>query len=469
MRKAIDFKGKSNKTLYRLSLIVFILKIYFIFTLPVLNGWKFSGHALLGADGESYLTGVDALLRDGFFSNSEILNYWPAGYPILLVIFGIFGSSNALTAVSMFQTLLYSFSVYIFCKKLNLTEIRKAVPIIATILLINPTLSMSTFCIGYESVIASGFLIIVSIYLSSANSPSQDRMKSLFFIMILLSVMGFLQPRILLASVPILVLFFYNGIEKKKKLIAVIVSAILLFSLPLLLIFRNYEAIGLKVISMNLGVTMNIGAGDNATGGYMTKWDGVPCNKSKNKVSVPPELKVSESDYSRYYIDKETTKCVIDWYLKNPVKGVKLFWKKSVFFWSPWYGVLANGTMARNPWLQFHPLKLMMKNEAGFKFVTGTFGIVFSWIWLFSTLLLLFYGFYLTQKLGRNLKYLSYFMLGIILSSWIVTLISIGDHRFRIPIMGMSLTFQALALSSFTKKSPFALIRKNSTISKLNK
>jgi hypothetical protein len=38
----------------------------------------------LGADGENYFKGVDGLYAEGFFSKADILNYWPAGYPILL-------------------------------------------------------------------------------------------------------------------------------------------------------------------------------------------------------------------------------------------------------------------------------------------------------------------------------------------------------------------------------------------------
>jgi len=33
-------------------------------------------------------------------------------------------------------------------------------------------------------------------------------------------------------------------------------------------------------------------------------------------------------------------------------------------------------------------------------------------------------------------------------TNWLVSLISIGDHRFRIPIMGISLFLQAIGLKS---------------------
>ena len=39
----------------------------------------------------------------------------------------------------------------------------------------------------------------------------------------------------------------------------------------------------------------------------------------------------------------------------------------------------------------------------------------------------------------------------VILASWAVTLVSIGDHRFRLPIMGMSLFLQAVGLKTLFK------------------
>jgi hypothetical protein len=35
-----------------------------------------------------------------------------------------------------------------------------------------------------------------------------------------------------------------------------------------------------------------------------------------------------------------------------------------------------------------------------------------------------------------------------ITTNWLITLLTIGDHRFRIPIMGMSLFLQAIGLKT---------------------
>ena len=56
---------------------------------------------------------------------------------------------------------------------------------------------------------------------------------------------------------------------------------------------------------------------------------------------------------------------VLKWYLTNPIKTTSLFYHKSIYFWSPWYGPVANGTMARNPWLTINPLKDIATTQDG--------------------------------------------------------------------------------------------------------
>jgi hypothetical protein len=75
---------------------VFIIKIAIIFRIEGINtgygsGTYFVDGSWLGADGENYLTGYFALLKDGIFSADSILNYWPAGYPLLILFLSFFG------------------------------------------------------------------------------------------------------------------------------------------------------------------------------------------------------------------------------------------------------------------------------------------------------------------------------------------------------------------------------------------
>jgi hypothetical protein len=145
-------------------------------------------------------------------------------------------------------------------------------------------------------------------------------------------------------------------------------------------------------------------------------------------------------------------KCVIDWYVNNPVKAIKLFYNKSIYFWSPWNGPEANGTMARNPWLKISPTKnIASSSPDGNKLIYGAIGKLVSWIWLLGGIALFIYGFLILWRLN-SLERIIGSIAGItVMSSWLITLISIGDHRFRLPIMGMSLFLQAVGLRTLLK------------------
>ena len=68
--------GKENFFLVSIPLLAFVIKL-----ITMANT---TGGGWLGADGESYLAGVDGLLAQGYFSDKSILSYWSAGYPILI-------------------------------------------------------------------------------------------------------------------------------------------------------------------------------------------------------------------------------------------------------------------------------------------------------------------------------------------------------------------------------------------------
>jgi hypothetical protein len=140
---------------------------------------------------------------------------------------------------------------------------------------------------------------------------------------------------------------------------------------------------------------------------------------------------------------------VVDWYLENPTKAFSLFYNKSIYFWSPWYGPIASGTMARNPWLKINPVKSVYENSPdGSRLVAGGFGKLSSWLWLLGGVLFAIYGFIVLWRSRALERVIGLVAVIAIASSWLITLISIGDHRFRLPIMGMSLFLQAVGIRS---------------------
>jgi hypothetical protein len=397
----------------------------------------------LGADGENYLTGYNGLLRDGVFSTEGILNYWPAGYPLVIWLLSKLGVSWVLTTLSIIQTLVFSFSAYFFAVQLSRTRLKKYSFLVFTLIMFNPTLSLSSLAVGYESFTASGFLLAAAIIIKDFVEKNDSKLKLYVLTNALIyGLLAFMQPRLLVAGILILCFWIVTRRGIKSGSIILIIGVLVNLTIPATLVYRNYNAIGVASISTNLGVTMSIGAGDQATGGYLKGESGVDCNLSGTEVEK----------------DNQRVRCVLAWYLNNPVKSLNLFYNKTVYFWSPWFGPEANGTMARNPWLKISPVKNVTSTQEGIGLVFGGFGKLVSWVWLLSSVAIMFYGYLvlLRQKsLERFIGNLAMIAIG---TNWLISLISIGDHRFRIPIMGMSLFLQAIGFKTLLRGGKPAMV-----------
>ena len=149
--------------------------------------------------------------------------------------------------------------------------------------------------------------------------------------------------------------------------------------------------------------------------------------------------------------------CVLKWYATHPIKTAKLAFHKSLYFWSPWSGPVAEGTMARNPWLKVSPIQSIQKSEDGVQFVQGDFGKSISYGWLLAQIVLLLYGFLTLYKSGGLSKKIAILTATPVVLSWLITLGTIGDHRFRIPTMGLSLLLQTAGFLAIRKKVAKAL------------
>ena len=410
------------------SIAVFVIKLIII--------GNVQGGAWLGADGENYLTGYDAMVKDGIFSTETKLTYWPAGYPLFILFLSLIGKSFVLTTLAVVQSAIYSFSAYFFASQLAKTRLKKFAYLAFFMILFNPTLSLSSIAVGYESPTAAGYLLVAGLIIK--DFVQKDDKKLLPYIAISSAIFGFMafiQPRLIISGILINLLWILIRKPWKSATLLVAVSLAVTLFFPATLIFRNNQAVGLNSISTNLGGTMNIGAGDKAEGGYASQEVGVPCTTSGTEAEK----------------DSQQVICVLKWYLSNPAKAAKLFYNKSKFFWSPWEGQLANGTMARNPWLKIHPVRDMQQTPDGDKLVRGPIGSIVSWSWFLGGLGFLFYGFIILWRAKQLERLIGSIAMMAISSSWLISLITIGDHRFRLPIMGMSLFLQAVGIRTLFK------------------
>lgn len=415
---------------------VFLLKLLIVSNIP--DG------AWYAADGVNYVKGVEALINEGIFSKESNLTYWPAGYPLFIYFLSFFGLNWLLTTVAITQSALFSFSTYYFAKQILKTRLAKYVYLSFILILFNPTLSLSSLSIGYESIAASGSLLIIGIVISDLCDKKDSKFAfRLILVSAISGFLGFIQPRLLIAG--FLVLFFWIVHRKSGKLIPIFVSLslIILLFFPATLAFRNQEAVGVLAVSTNLGATMDIGAGNLATGGYDSKEHGVNCDITSDNVAKA---------------DSQRVACVLKWYVSNPSSAVKLFYNKSIYFWSPWSGPVLSGTMGFNPWLKINPITSINKTPEGAALIGGIFGKLFAYFWIFSGLGFLLYGFSILWRARGTERFIGLFAMTIISSSWAITLISIGDHRFRLPVMGMSLFLQAIGLKTLLRGGKPAMV-----------
>jgi hypothetical protein len=381
----------------------------------------------------------DIKFEDGFFSEEPKLSYWPAGYPLLLWPIAIISTAKFYYILSFLQSVFFAFATYYFANKLRQSSLKFLALWTSIIITFNPTLSLSTLSVGYEAPIAACFMMIAGAILSTFNKALDKK-----FWIVVASVGGwfalatFMQPRFLLIAIIVSVIWALQITGTKNRIrIAALITAIMMVA-PGVMIFRNSVAIDKATISTNLGVTMNIGAGPETSGGYDRTGPDVPCEPKAPATTVT---------------DNEIVICVLKWYLTNPLDTVRLSFNKAIYFWSPWSGPEATGTMARNPWLKISPVQQVGKsNQEGQGLVFGPFGITISYLWIIGQVLFLGLGYRALRKLGPDEKFFARVLITPVLISWLLALGTIGDHRFRVPTMSMSLLLQLAAFLAIRKK-----------------
>ena len=430
-KKQASSAKKISFYLIAIPVFAFFIKLIIMSNIRGTDGAMLGGW--LGADGENYLSGVDGLLQQGYFSDKSILSYWPAGYPILIWLLTKISLAHVIFLISFTQSIFYAYASYYFVKQLRGTKLQPYMFLIGLALAFNPTLSLSSLAVGYESPIAACMLMVVGLIKKSQQS-AHDRQ----FILRVVSagffsaLATFMQPRWILTS--IVIAGFWALITKGRKAQALILVGVvgIMALAPAIMIQRNIQSIDKSVISTNLGVTMRIGAGDETQGGYAHTGPDVPCEP------VPPATAVTDND---------VVKCVIKWYASNPGKSIRLFINKAWFYWTPWSGPLGNGTMARNPWLKVNPIvNIASGSQTGNDLVYKSIGKGVSFFWVIGCISLFFIGFFWLRSMKGIYADLAYASAIPVVISWLVSMGTIGDHRFRIPTMSLSLFLQVLGL-----------------------
>jgi hypothetical protein len=428
--QSLKFDSKLQKYLIALPIIALSIKLIVMSNI--------FGGAWYGADGENYMYGVDGLLKEGFFSDEPKLSYWPAGYPILLWPLAAITTSKIFYLLSIIQSFFYAFSTYFLTSVLLKSTFKRFALISSFLISFNPALSLSSLAVGYEAPIASCFMMVVALTIKY-HAAERDRHFWFAVVQIALwfALASFMQPRYLLVAAIYLIYWVIKLGEVKRALAILALSGTVVSVGPALMIYRNINVIDEAKISTNLGVTMSIGAGDTTSGGYARSGPEVPCGGPESE--KPPT-------------DNELVKCVSKWYLTHPVRALQLAYNKSQFFWSPWSGPLQNGTSARNPWLKISPVQSMYKNQDSADLLNGWVGKSLSYGWILGQLVLLMWGYRELARIGVVEKTLTNLIMIPIIISWLIAIGTIGDNRFRLPTMSLSLLLQGAGLIAIRAK-----------------
>lgn len=424
------------------SICILLIKFVIVFNIPAQLAQLGSGENIVirgiwpGSDAENYLMAYLGLVKEGVFSPISSLNYFPAGYPLFIYFLSFFGKSWVFITLPIVQSIIFSFAAYFFATQLAKTRLQKYSYLVFLFIILNPTLSLYSLIIGYESLTASGFLIVLALIIKDLVEKNEKNFLNYLVInSLIIGFLSFVQPRLIVSGIFLNLVWILS--RKTIKIASYMITLTLLITLffPASLVFRNNQAIGENVISTNLGGAMMIGAGDKATGGYVVGDTGIECATTGS---------VGEQDSQR-------VRCAIDWYLSNPEKLPKLFFNKTIYFWSPWSGPLGNGTMARNPWLEINPIQQIIYTPDGNRLVFGGFGKAISWLWIFGGLMLMVYGYLVTWRQKGIEQLIASLALSAIVLNTAISLVTIGDHRFRLPIMGLSLFLQAIGLKTLLR------------------
>ena len=146
--------------------------------------------------------------------------------------------------------------------------------------------------------------------------------------------------------------------------------------------------------------------------------------------------------------DRQLINCVLRWYASHPGETLWLSMKKTINYFSPWSGPLSSGTTARNPWLKINPISIFEKTEPGNRIVNSSISVVISWVWMAcGAFLFLFGAFSQVYKNRSNPNFIAV-LLSACAASWAISLLTVGDHRFRLPLLGFSIFLQVVGAYS---------------------
>ena len=427
-------------------------------TLYLLINVFFIGHSggvpFIAADGVNYQQSLVSLNKDGLFSKYPGLFFQPAGYPLLIWSFTFFGLLPLAPTLISVQAGMHVISTLRLRQAILNSKWSLLANLVYLLVLLNPVLIMSTLNLGYESIAASLFALL----LSECIKMEKRAENSIFLIRIslIVGILTFLNVRFVLLFLIVFIFRKKRWARKSKSRDArILVFAVSITFLPIaLLSLRNTIAVGVHGPSTNLGVTLNWGAGIGATGAHNIRGTfGIPCPKltgnqnavGENEIRAiffnvtegNPPSRISRSD--AYLRD-----CVLRWYVDNPKEMIRLLSAKALFYFSPYTGPLSHGTMTINNPLS-RELDRKMEGISSPSIDVGV-RLLYS-MWSIALLLLTLFGLYKIYLRQSDVGLALFF---VVFLQAAISIITIGDNRFRIPTTSLIIFISVIAIANLT-------------------
>ncbi|HEV7750781.1 MAG TPA: glycosyltransferase family 39 protein [Baekduia sp.] len=397
---------------------------------------------LAGPDTGSYVAAARGLADQGLLADHvPNLPYWPAGYPAFLAaIFAVVG--DAPRAVAALQVLLLGVATWSLFGLVR-REIGGAVAVVAVVLTgLSPALLAASDELMYETVLASALVIAFDLVSRARRAPGRRGVALAAAGASVLGLASTMQPKAL-AVVAVLLAWAClgprgaGGARTAWLALAVVVAAAVG---PVALMARTAAATDHAALSANLGATARIGLNDGAGGGY--RYDVAVLRGC----GLPPRLvsrdRVGFSDDDLFTFDRTLTRCSASWAASHPLRALRLAAVKALYFWSPMVGPLPRDREAS--WAQPFDVRRAVPSAVRDAGAFATVNRVLGNLWTLLVVGLVVAGAAVgVRSEHRRATLLLAAPVALFLA---VSMVTIGDARFRLPVTPFYIVLQALAL-----------------------
>jgi 4-amino-4-deoxy-L-arabinose transferase-like glycosyltransferase len=391
-----------------------------------------------GQDAPSFSEDAKILVENGPFVPLIHAPWWPVGYSWFVSIWwGLFGVDSR--ALGLVQTTTLLIAQILFYRFARIVFEDRAAKIFAYLMLFNFALLSSSGQIMYEVPMAS-FLVLGCYHLKDLLLYGRWRMSSAFFSGFFFALSILMHPSALAPSLVLTAIAAWRRIDTRKIFLSLTISISLTISGALIQTARN------AIAGDGLGFTST--AFSNASLGG---WGGndldraLECSKIGKVMTGPRAGQIWDNPVRQaclYLVTSKSPKQVADVVLFNSKR-----------YWSPLVGILKfNGT-----WYHGFDIRRFIDSwyvwwEGGFR----KFDTLLSYLWLFFHLGLFAIGVskfsgFLRGEFQRHMQ-VKLFLLSPIIISYLVSLLTLGDTRHRMPVMMFYASFVALGILHTTKK-----------------